>query len=223
RDSHSIASVIAAGANVITPWLALRVAQKEGTQKAFLSAVGSGVLKIMSKLGICSLRSYTGAQTFESIGLGRDIVDMCFPAMKAHVPSVTFPQFEEDLRAWAEHAKTPGPLPDRGYFRFRREGVRHTFDPNVIKNLRATAMHGDYDAFEKLSDEMERRQPITLRDLIEAVPLGPPVPLEEVEPVSAIVKRFTTAAMSLGALAPEVHKTIAVATNRIGAKSNSGE
>jgi glutamate synthase domain-containing protein 2/glutamate synthase domain-containing protein 1/glutamate synthase domain-containing protein 3 len=223
RDSHSIASVIAAGANVITPWLALRVAQKEGTQKGFLSAVRSGVLKIMSKLGICSLRSYTGAQTFESIGLGRDIVDMCFPAMKAHVPSVTFPQFEEDLRAWAEQARTPGPLPDRGYFRFRREGVRHTFDPSVIKNLRATAMHGDYDAFEKLSDEMEGRQPITLRDLIEAVPLGPPVPLEEVEPVSAIVKRFTTAAMSLGALAPEVHKTIAVATNRIGAKSNSGE
>ncbi|HXP94154.1 MAG TPA: glutamate synthase large subunit [Candidatus Binatia bacterium] len=223
RDSHSIATVIAAGANVVTPWLALRAAQKEGTQKAFLSAVRSGVLKIMSKLGICSLRSYTGAQTFESIGLGREIVDLCFPGMKAHVPSVTFAQFEEDMRAWAQHADDGEPLPDRGYFRFRREGVRHTFDPNVIKNLRANAMHGDYDAFEKLSDQMQARPPITLRDLIEPVPIGPPVPLEEVEPVSAIVKRFTTAAMSLGALAPEVHKTIAIATNRIGAKSNSGE
>ncbi|HZT34228.1 MAG TPA: glutamate synthase large subunit, partial [Bryobacteraceae bacterium] len=223
RDSHSIATVIAAGANVVTPWLALRIAHKEGTQKAFLSAVRSGLLKIMSKLGICSLRSYTGAQTFESIGLGRDIIEMCFPGMKAHVPTVTFAQFEEDLRAWAQEAKTPGPLPERGYFRFRRDGVRHAFDPNVIKNLRATAMRGDYEAFEKLSDEMERRPPITLRDLIEPIPVGPPVPLEEVEPVSAIVKRFTTAAMSLGALAPEVHKTIAIATNRIGAKSNSGE
>jgi glutamate synthase domain-containing protein 2/glutamate synthase domain-containing protein 1/glutamate synthase domain-containing protein 3 len=223
RDSHSIATVIAAGANVVTPWLALRVAQKEGTQKAFLGAVRPGLLKIMSKLGICSLRSYTGAQTFESIGLAREVVDTCFPGMKAHVPAVTFAQIEEDLRAWSEAGKAGGVLPDRGFFRFRREGVRHTFDPNVIKNLRADAMRGDYEAFEKLSDEMEARSPITLRDLIEPVPIGAPVPLDEVEPVSAIVKRFTTAAMSLGALAPEVHKVIAVATNRIGAKSNSGE
>jgi glutamate synthase (ferredoxin) len=136
---------------------------------------------------------------------------------------VTLAQLEEDTRAWAEQAQQGGPLPDRGYFRFRRDGVRHTFDPNVIKNLRADAMRGDYEAFEKLSDEMEERPPITLRDLIEPVPIGPPVPIDEVEPVSAIVKRFTTAAMSLGALAPEVHKTIAIATNRIGAKSNSGE
>ncbi|MBD5655477.1 MAG: glutamate synthase subunit alpha, partial [Candidatus Eremiobacteraeota bacterium] len=100
---------------------------------------------------------------------------------------------------------------------------RHSFDPNVIKNLRASAMRGDYEAFEPLSNAMEEREPVALRDLLAPMPLRAPIAVDEVESVASIVAHFTTAAMSLGALAPEVHETIARATNRIGARSNSGE
>ncbi len=223
RDAHSVATVIGAGANIVTPWLALRAAARTGSRNAFLSAVRVGVLKIMAKLGICTLRSYIGAQTFESVGLGRDVMQLCFPGMAAHVPSVGFAQLEEDVRAWFENAREHKALPDKGLYRFRREGIRHAFDPALLKTLRAAAMAGDYDAYTKLSDAMETRPPIALRDLIE--PLNPPyaISLDEVEPADAIVRRFVTAAMSLGALAPEVHAVIARAANTIGARSNSGE
>jgi glutamate synthase (ferredoxin) len=224
RDAHAIAALIGVGANVVTPWLGLRAAGDAGHGLAYLTGLRAGLLKIMAKLGICTLRSYVGAQTFESIGLHREIVELCFPGIAAHVPAVRFSDIESDVRAWFEASRSgEKPLPDRGTFRFRRDGVRHAFDPNVIKQLRATAMHGDYEAFEKLSDAMEAREPVAVRDLLTAVPLREPVPLDEVEPIGSIVKHFATAAMSLGALAPEVHAVIARATNRIGAKSNSGE
>jgi len=224
RDSHAIAALIGVGANIVSPWLGLRAAGDAGHGLAYLTGLRAGLLKIMAKLGICTLRSYIGAQTFEAIGLHEEIVDVCFPGIAAHAPAVRFADIEDDVRAWFLASRTPqSALPDRGTFRFRRDGVRHAFDPNVIKNLRASAMHGDYAAFEKLSDAMEERAPVALRDLLTTVPLRDPIPLDEVEPVSDIVKHFATAAMSLGALAPEVHATIARATNRIGAKSNSGE
>jgi glutamate synthase domain-containing protein 2/glutamate synthase domain-containing protein 1/glutamate synthase domain-containing protein 3 len=226
RDAHAVACLIGAGANVVTPWLGLRAAGDAGHGTAYLTGLRAGLLKIMAKLGICTLRSYVGAQTFEAVGLHREIVDLCFPGMTAHAPAVRFADIEDDVRSWfaASQGEAGGkPLPDRGTFRFRRDGVRHAFDPNVIKHLRATAMHGDYEAFEKLSDEMEAREPVALRDLLMTVPLQEPVDLDEVEPISEIVKHFATAAMSHGALASEVHATIARAANRIGAKSNSGE
>ncbi|MFZ1125244.1 MAG: glutamate synthase large subunit [Candidatus Baltobacteraceae bacterium] len=230
RDAHSIAALVGVGANVVTPWLALRAAYEtkhgpgENGGAAALRALRAGVLKVMAKLGICTLRSYIGAQTFEAIGLHGEIVDLCFPGMAGHTPAVGFADFEEDVRTWyAESQEAGRALPDRGSFRYRREGVRHAFDPVVIKQLRATAMSGDYLSFEQLSDAMEARVPVTLRDLLTVVPLREPVALEEVEPVSAIVQRFATAAMSHGALASEVHATIARGANRIGARSNSGE
>ena len=224
RDSHAIAALIGVGANVVTPWLGLRAASEAKSGIAYLSGLRAGMLKIMAKLGICTLRSYVGAQTFESIGLHGDVVDFCFPGVRAHVPAVTFGDIEGDVRAWFATSRDGAlALPDRGTFRFRRDGVRHAFDPGVIKNLRATAMRGDYAAFEALSDAMEAREPVALRDLLTTVPLREPIPLDEVEPVSAIVATFATAAMSLGAIATEVHSVIARAANRIGAKSNSGE
>ena len=223
RDAHSIATVISAGANVVTPWLALRYAERHGTRNAFLYTVRSGIIKIMAKLGICTLRSYIGAQTFESLGLGREVVDACFPGMHAHVPAVGFAQLEEDVRAWAA-ASAKGDAPhDRGLFRYRRDGIKHAFDPGLLKTLRSAAMKGDEAAFLELSDRLEARDPINLRDLVNPVPLDRPIPIEQVESAEHIFPRFVTAAMSLGALAPEVHKTIAVAANRLGARSNSGE
>lgn len=220
RDAHAVAALLAVGANVVTPWLGLRAAGDAGHGTAYLAGLRAGLLKIMAKLGICTLRSYVGAQTFEAIGLHREIVDLCFPGIRAHAPAVRFEDVENDVRAWFAASQGGGALPDRGTYRFRRDGVRHAFDPNVIKNLRASAMRGDYAAFEKLSDAMERREPVTLRDLLTPMPLREAVPLAEVEPVAAIVSLFATAAMSLGSLGPEVHATIARAMNRVGAKSN---
>jgi glutamate synthase domain-containing protein 2/glutamate synthase domain-containing protein 1/glutamate synthase domain-containing protein 3 len=224
RDAHSLATVIAAGANVVTPWLALRAAEGGGTRSAFLGTVRTGLIKIMAKLGICTLRSYVGAQTFESLGLGRDVMQTCFPGMKAHVPAVGFDELEADIKAWSELAAVEGAAPpERGLYRFRRDGVRHAFDPNVIKTLRASAMRGDYEAFQALSDAMQARPPIALRDLVEALPLGDATDLETIEPASEIVKHFVTAAMSIGALSPEVHEAIAIGAARLGSLSNSGE
>jgi glutamate synthase domain-containing protein 2/glutamate synthase domain-containing protein 3 len=223
RDAHSIATIIAVGANVVTPWLALRYAERHGTRGAFLGTVRSGLIKIMAKLGICTLRSYIGAQTFESLGLGRDVVEQCFPGVHAHVPAVGFQQLEQDVRAWSLAAANGEEPHDRGLFRYRRDGIKHAFDPGLLKTLRAAAMKGDEAAFLELSDRLESREPINLRDLIDPVPLDRPIPLDAVEPAESIYPRFVTAAMSLGALAPEVHKTIAIAANRLGARSNSGE
>jgi len=224
RDAHAVACLIGAGANVVTPWLGLRAAG--AGHAAYLTGLRAGLLKIVAKLGICTLRSYIGAQTFETLGLHREIVDACFPGMAAHASAVRFADVEDDVRVWfaaSQGDEGARPLPDRGSFRFRRDGVRRAFDPSVIKHLRGSALHGDYAAFEKLSDDMEARPPVTLRDLLTPLPLREPLPLEEVEPIAGIVARFATAAMSLGALAPEVHAVIARAANRIGAKSNSGE
>ena len=223
RDAHAIATVIAAGANVVTPWLAIRLADGNGTRAGFLATVRSGLLKILAKLGICTLRSYIGAQTFESLGLGADVVNRCFPGMKAHVPAVTFALLEDDLRTWQQRADAGEPLLDRGLFRFRRDGVRHAFDPPFIKTMRASAMRGDYEAYEALSDAMEARQPITLRDLLEPLALGDSLPIDDVEPEGEIIRRFVTAAMSLGSLSSEAHSTVALGANRVSARSNSGE
>jgi glutamate synthase domain-containing protein 2/glutamate synthase domain-containing protein 1/glutamate synthase domain-containing protein 3 len=223
RDAHSIATVISAGANVITPWLALRAAERNGTRSAFLGTVRTGLIKILAKLGICTLRSYVGAQTFEALGLGRDLMQTCFPGMRAHVPALGFDDIEIDIRAWSEHAVAGEAPPERGLFRFRRDGVRHAFDPIVLKTLRAAAMRGDYEAFQNLSDAMQARQPISLRDLVEALPLGEAVALDSIEPAEEIVRHFVTAAMSIGALSPEAHETIAIGAARLGSLSNSGE
>jgi glutamate synthase domain-containing protein 2/glutamate synthase domain-containing protein 3 len=223
RDAHSLATVIGVGANIVSPWLALRYAERNGTRNAYLYTLRSGLIKIMAKLGICSLRSYIGAQTFESLGLAREVVDTCFPGMHAHVPAVGFSHIEEDLHAWSTAAANGEVPQDRGLFRYRRDGVKHALDPGLLKTLRAAAMKGDEPAFLALSDRLEARDPINLRDLLMPVPLDRAIPIEQVEAPEKIYPRFVTAAMSLGALAPEVHKTIAIAANRLGARSNSGE
>ena len=223
RDAHAVAALIGVGANLVTPWLGLRAAARAGSGLAYLTGIRAGLLKILAKLGICTLRSYIGAQTFEAIGLHREIGELCFPGIALHVPTVRFADIEDDVRAWHAASRSAKTLPDRGTFRYRREGIRHAFDPGVIKNLRATAMRGSYDAFEELSDTIEAREPVALRDLLQPVALREPIALEDVQPVEEILAQFATAAMSLGALASEVHATIARATNRIGAKSNSGE
>jgi glutamate synthase domain-containing protein 2/glutamate synthase domain-containing protein 1/glutamate synthase domain-containing protein 3 len=224
RDAHGVAAAIAVGANVVTPWLGLRLAGERGDGAAYVRALRAGLLKILAKLGICTLRSYVGAQTFEALGLHGDVVSQCFPGMRAHAPTLRFDDLEADVRAWFADSRDPARgLRERGSYRFRRGGVRRAFDPVAIKVLRASALQGDYEAYERLSDGMEERAPVTLRDLLQPLALRDSIEVDDVEPVARIVERFATAAMSHGALASEVHATIARGVNRAGGRSNSGE
>jgi glutamate synthase domain-containing protein 2/glutamate synthase domain-containing protein 3 len=143
--------------------------------------------------------------------------------MTAHVPVLGFDELEEDLRGWDEAAAAGAEPPQRGMFRFRRDGVRHAFDPPLLKGLRKTIVARDEAAFLTLSDELEAREPISLRDLVEPVPIGDALPLDEVESADAILARFVTAAMSLGALGPEAHEAVARGALLAGARSNGGE
>ena len=224
RDAHGCAAVIAAGANVVTPWLAARAAVAEtGSAIGLLETLRATLVKVLAKLGICTLRSYVGAQTFEALGLRREVVATCFPGMTAHVPALGFEELEEDLRAWDVRAAEGGEPPQRGLFRYRRDGVKRHYDPTLLKNLRKTIVARDEAAFLALSDQLEARETIALRDLIEPVALGAPIALDEVEAEAAIVARFVTAAMSLGALGPEAHEAVALGAKLAGARSNGGE
>ena len=224
RDAHGCAAVMAAGANVVAPWLVARAAVADtGSATPLLETLRAGLVKVLAKLGICTLRSYVGAQTFEALGLRRDLVAMCFPGMTTHVPTLGFEEIEEDLRAWDALASEGAEPPQRGLFRYRRDGVKRHFDPPLLKNLRKTIVARDEAAFVALSDALEARETIALRDLIEPVPIGEPVTLDEVEPEEAILARFVTAAMSLGALGPEAHEAVALGAKLAGARSNGGE
>ncbi len=224
RDAHGCAAVIAAGANVMTPWLAARVAVTEkASATGLLETLRAGLVKVLAKLGICTLRSYVGAQTFETLGLKAEIVSTCFPGMATHVQTLGFDELEEDLRAWEVLAAEGGEPPQRGLFRYRRDGVKRHFDPPLLKNLRKTIVARDEAAFFALSDLLEERETIALRDLVEPVAIGEPVALDEVESEDAIAARFVTAAMSLGALGPEAHEAVALGAKLAGARSNGGE
>jgi len=224
RDAHGCAAVMAAGANVVAPWLVARAAVADtGSATPMLETLRAGLVKVLAKLGICTLRSYVGAQTFEALGLGRDLVATCFPGMATHVPTLGFDEIEADLRAWSALSREGAEPPQRGLFRYRRDGVKHHFDPTLLKNLRKTIVARDQAAFIALSDELEKRDTIALRDLIEPVPIGEPIPLDNVESEDTIVARFVTAAMSLGALGPEAHEAVALGAKLAGARSNGGE
>ena len=223
RDAHGCAAVIAAGANVVAPWLAARAAAETGGASALLDTLRAGLVKVLAKLGICTLRSYVGAQTFEVLGLRREVVDACFPGMATHVATLGFDEIEEDVRAWDALAGEGVEPPQRGLFRYRRDGVKRHFDPPLLKSLRKTIVARDEAAFLALSDQLEARETIALRDLVEPVALGEPIPLDEVEHEDAILARFVTAAMSLGALGPEAHEAVALGAKLAGARSNGGE
>ena len=214
RDAHAVAAVIAAGANVVTPWLGLRLASELGDGTAYLRALRARPAEDLGQTGHLHAALLRRRADLRIVGLcTRDVVEACFPGMRAHVPTLRFDDLEADVRIWFEDSRTPEkPLPDRGSFRFRREGVRHAFDPDVDQNsardrparrLRSvrTALRCDGGCASPSRCAI-CLQPLALRD---------PMPLESVEPPSRSFRRFATAAMSLGALSPEVHAAIAIA------------
>ncbi|MCC7372944.1 MAG: glutamate synthase large subunit [Chloroflexi bacterium] len=213
-------------------WKANSKATIAKQQAQFVHAAELGLFKIMSKMGISTISSYRGAQIFEALGLAKEVVNHCFVGTVSDVGGVGFAEIGTDLlgRHGAGYPQpiTEGPaakrgrLPDYGFIRFRREGEYHAFQPLVVRALHSAARNDDYEAYQQFSKLVHARIPMTVRDLLEFKP-GTPIPLREVESVESIRRRFVSTAMSLGALSPEAHRTLAVAMNRIGARSNSGE
>ena len=238
REVHHFASLIGYGASAVNPYLAyetLRELVEAGELEDgivfpralanYRKALEAGILKIMSKMGISTLTSYHGAQIFESIGLHQDLIDRCFTGTVSHVGGIGLEEIAADVRDL--HARAFGyedkpELRDAGIYRFRRGGEFHALNPLVFKALHKVAKGGTYEDYRVYSRLVGSRPPAALRDLMALRP-GNRIPLDEVEPVESICRRFTTAAMSHGALSREAHETLAIAMNRLGGKSNSGE
>jgi glutamate synthase domain-containing protein 2/glutamate synthase domain-containing protein 1/glutamate synthase domain-containing protein 3 len=247
RDTHQISCAFGFGATAVSPYLGFATVRQlvatdagkgkldgisvEKAMANYAKALEKGILKIMSKMGISVLNSYQGAQIFEAIGIGSEVVDFAFTGVQSKVGGIGFAEIAEESlirhRAAFETQVPAGEtldLGDPGYNRYRKSGERHAWTTDVIKNFHTFVKSGkaeDYDDYVKVSLETK---PVAFKDLMEFVPAASgPIPLDEVEPVESIRRRFTTAAMSLGALSPEAHETLAIAMNRIGGKSDSGE
>ncbi|MBI4468499.1 MAG: glutamate synthase large subunit [Acidobacteria bacterium] len=234
REEHHFACLIGNGASAVNPYLALEVVTGEvgsrgmsilAAQRNFKTAVETGLLKIMAKMGITTVASYCGARTFETIGLAEGFVDRYFTGTPARAGGVGLFEIARDTLCFHNTAFGPDAQPrleDVGYFRFRRGGEYHTFNPDVFRSLHKLARTNQAEAYDAYRDHVDNRPPALLRDLLEFCPMTP-VPLDEVEPVEAILSRMSTSGMSHGALSREAHEAIAIAMNRLGGKSNSGE
>ncbi len=231
RDIHHLACLVGYGASAVCPYLAYRTlaADPQATGDvhrrwaAYRKAAEAGLLKIMTKMGISTLAGYCGAQIFEAVGLDSKVVDRYFPGTPSRIEGIGLHEITKDVVERHRIAfSAPTDLKEAGYVRFRRDGEYHAFNPYVVKALHRAARQGDAEAYRAFAALVTARPPTTLRDLLEFIPQAP-VPIEEVEPVEAIVSRFVISAMSHGALSREAHQTLAIAANRIGARSNSGE
>ncbi|MBB4634322.1 glutamate synthase large subunit [Longimicrobium terrae] len=237
-DVHAVAVLIGCGATVVHPWMALECALATGVPGAegrVIDALETGLRKVMSRMGISTVASYRGGQMFEALGLADEVVDACFRGMPSRIAGVGFGAFGADAaaRAVAAFAEDEPDLGDPGRVRFRRgdDAEHHAWSPPAVRALQrasgsargagqGTPDRGAWEELQRLATDGAPRQ---LRDLLDFLPAGPEVPLDEVEPATEIVRRFVSSAMSLGALSPEAHQAITVGMNRLGARSNSGE
>jgi len=248
REVHHHCLLIGYGADAINPYLAFEAlwyARQDGQLPAdkfkdidsmmasYRKAVAKGMLKVLAKMGISTLQSYKGAQIFEALGLKDEIIEVCFAGTPSRIQAVGFDVLaEETLRRHAlgyptEPARQLHTLPNPGDFHWRAAGERHGWDPTAIANLQVAARSGDESAYWRFAEHVnnDNEMKCTLRGLLQFKygVAGPAVPLEEVEPASFIVKRFCTGAMSFGSISAEAHETLAIAMNRMGGKSNTGE
>ncbi|MBI4253496.1 MAG: glutamate synthase large subunit [Candidatus Rokubacteria bacterium] len=242
REVHHLCLLIGYGAGAVNPWVAFETLDdliRQGiltgidhqtAVKNYVKALNKGILKVMAKMGISTLQSYCGAQIFEAIGLNRDLVDRYFTGTASRVSGIGLDVIAEETRRRHAHA-----FPDRpvghadldwgGEYQWRRDGEYHLFNPDTVFKLQHATRAGRYTIYQeytKLVDDQSRHL-ATLRGLIGLKPATTPVPLEEVEPLESILKRFATGAMSFGSISQEAHETLAIAMNRIGGKSNTGE
>ena len=236
-DAHYFAVLVGCGATTVNPYLAQdSIADRidrgliEGTLTEavarYRAAIDAGLLKILSKMGISVVSSYRGGLNFEAVGLSRAMVAEYFPGMLSRISGIGVTGIQRKVEeihglGWAGAASNV--LPIGGFYKARRRGERHAWEARGMHMLQAACSRASYELWTQYSNGIKAAAPIHLRDLLAIVPMGAPVPIEEVESITAIRKRFVTPGMSLGALSPEAHKTLNVAMNRIGAKSDSGE
>jgi len=237
HEVHQVACLIGYGASAIYPYLAyqtINALQRAGelgdvtlmqALTHFKKGIDQGLLKIMSKMGISTVGSYRGAQIFEALGLSEELIHDCFPGTPSRIGGVTYEHLAEDVLTWHRRAfeQQATSLDSGGFYKYRRDGEYHAFNPEMVRHLQQSIKVGDYDHYKQFAAVVNSRPPTALRDLLDVTPVGPPVPLEEVEPVDSLCKRFVTASISYGALSLEAHETLAIAMNRLGGKSGSGE
>ena len=247
REVHHMALLVGFGAGAINPYLAFETIENiisndmyllgsmEPYQavKNYIKASGKGVLKVMSKMGVSTVASYTGAQIFEAIGLATDLVDEFFTGTVSRLGGIGLEEIAREVasRHATAHPKRPDLRAHRrielgGEYQWRREGEYHLFNPDTVYRLQHSTRAGRYDLFKQYTKDVDDQSQrlATLRGLFELRTSDrSPISIDEVEPVSEIVKRFSTGAMSYGSISAEAHETLAIAMNRIGAKSNTGE
>jgi glutamate synthase (NADPH/NADH) large chain len=246
REVHHMALLIGYGAGAINPYLAFEsiedlIAEEmhglggmdpSTAVKNYIKACGKGVLKVMSKMGVSTVASYTGAQIFEVIGLGRSVVDEYFTGTISQLGGIGLDEIAAEVAA--RHAMANPTRPEErahrklelgGEYQWRREGELHLFNPETVFKLQHATRSKRYDIFKeytaKVDDQSERL--MTLRGLFEFTGDRSPIPIDEVEPIEKIIERFSTGAMSYGSISAEAHETLAIAMNHLGAKSNTGE
>ncbi|HNQ04752.1 MAG TPA: glutamate synthase-related protein [Thiobacillaceae bacterium] len=241
REVHHCAVLAGYGAEAIHPWLAFASIAAlapelpgsptlESCQAHYIKALDKGLLKVMSKMGISTYQSYCGAQIFEAMGLASDFIARYFTGTPSRIEGIGLKEVAmEALRvhasAFGQETPDTARLDDGGEYAFRAQGEEHMWTPDAIAKLQHATRSGSFETYAEyavLINDQSRRH-MTLRGLFELRPAGDPVPLDEVEPAREIVKRFATGAMSLGSISTEAHSTLAIAMNRIGGRSNTGE
>jgi glutamate synthase (NADPH/NADH) large chain len=242
REVHHMALLLGYGAGAINPYLAFETLDDMIRQdllpgldhktavKNYIKALNKGILKVISKMGISTIQSYRGAQIFEAIGLQKEFVDRYFTWTTSRISGIGLDVIAQEVlarhhRAYPDRPVGPPELEWGGEYQWRRDGEYHLFNPETVFKLQHATRSGQYRIFKeytRLVDEQSRNH-ATLRGLFTFKDAPTPVPLEEVEPVEAILKRFATGAMSYGSISQEAHETLAIAMNRIGGKSNTGE
>ena len=245
REVHHVALLIGYGAAAVNPYLAMESAEDlviqgvitgitpEKAVHNIIKALGKGVLKVMSKMGISTIASYTGAQVFEAIGIAQDVVDEFFVGTTSRLGGVDLDVIaEETIKrhhiAYPPGGEVPGTkrLPIGGEYQWRRDGEPHLFNPETVFTLQHATRSKRYDVFKRYTTAVDDQSKalMTLRGLFEFdTSTRSPISIDEVESISSIVKRFSTGAMSYGSISQEAHETLAIAMNRLGAKSNTGE
>ena len=249
-DVHQVVLLLGYGAEAVVPYLALASVRALAGQRklehitpeqaveSYIHVIEGGLCKVMARMGISTLRNMIGAGLCEIFGLHQEVLERCFPGSAAHPGAVTFLALAEQVLAEIEQIAVqvmykPGAsdeaasaqrrkLTDIGRYRFRRDGEYHAFQPLVVRALQKAAVTGSREDYQRFTDLVYQRPPTVLRDLLSFKPRMP-IPVEEVEPMEAIRARFVISAMSVGALSPETHRTIAAAMNSIGGRNNTGE
>ncbi|AYG47094.1 glutamate synthase large subunit [Pseudomonas sp. Leaf58] len=235
RDPHHFAVLLGFGASAVYPYLAYEVladlirtgevlGDLDEVFKYYRKGISKGLLKILSKMGISTIASYRGAQLFEAIGLAEEVVGLSFKGVSSRIKGARFEDLESDQKLLAAEAwSARKPIQQGGLLKFVHGGEYHAYNPDVVNTLQAAVQQGDYAKFKEYTTLVDQRPVSMIRDLLKVKVADQPLALEQIEPLEAILKRFDSAGISLGALSPEAHEALAEAMNRLGARSNSGE